>query len=54
MDRDRDFGMGMGMMNVRDAGRKEELVDVSYMEKLKKFIGDPFDESMLQKASLQQ
>jgi hypothetical protein len=38
---DRDFGMGMGIgsmlgTSMREAGRKEELVDVTYTEKLKK------------------
>jgi len=52
-DREREYmgmmgGMGMGMG--RDVGRKEELVDVSYTEKLKKFIGDPFAEKLPQKA----
>jgi len=52
------LGMGMGGMafgrrgygrdswvehSMREMGRKEELVDVGYTEKLKKFIGDPFD-----------
>lgn len=52
-ERERDYmgmmagmgGMGMG----REVGRKEELVDVTYTEKLKKFIGDPFAEHVTQK-----
>jgi len=31
--------------------RREELVDVSFTEKLKKSIGDPFDDTVLQKAA---
>jgi len=48
------MGMSMNMMSARDANRKEELVDVTYTEKLKRFIGDPFDQTTLQKAASQQ
>jgi len=50
-DRERDYGMGSSL---REAGRKEELIDITYTEKLKKFIGDPFDEKILQKAVTEQ
>jgi len=32
-------------------GRREEFVDSTFTDKLKKIIGDPFDDTILQKAA---
>jgi len=47
------YGYGYGGMG-RDSNRKEELVDVTYTDKLKKFIGDPFAEPVSQKTTLEE
>ncbi|KAH8114327.1 hypothetical protein DFH11DRAFT_206365 [Phellopilus nigrolimitatus] len=45
----RNFGQTgeMGGREGREGGRKDELVDVDLMERLKQEFGDPFDESDL-------